>query len=289
VDQDHNQITVPVDGTSSMMLIAGPSGLGKSSLLRAQVCAAADQGGAQIAVVNPKRMDLAVPEDSSLLFSPVAVYPEEITELLRGLVAELDRRNGVIASQGADLFSSIGMGVLLVFIDELSNVMEAANRSTRILLLNLIRSGRAAGIFVVAATQSPRASVITGEVKNAARTRVAMAMGPEESKLVLGNMAAASLPMEQGAAIYQDGMIPVPVRTVHVEGHAWRQRMDATRTGRPAAVLEVEPVQAETKEEKVERHLREGMPQYKVEELVYGHAGGNASRQVKKIKESLGL
>lgn len=290
VDQQQKEIAVPVDGKSVALLIAGQSGMGKSSLLRAMICAIADQASrvpAKIAVVNPKRVDLDLPDDSALLWAPVAETKDEITSLLGSLVAELDARNGHMAAQAVDVFYHAGLAPLVIIIDELSEVMDASDRTLRVLLSNIVRSGRAAGLFVVAATQSPRASVITGEIKNAARRRVAFAMQPAESQLVLSNASASSLPIEQGAAIYQDG-VPVPVRTFHVEGSEWRQRIAATRTGAaalPSLVIPPQP-QAESQEEKIRRLLADGMSQSAVEREVFGFSGGHAYREVRRVMSS---
>lgn len=290
VDRENHEIAVPLDGSGSMLLGAGQSGYGKSSLLRAQICYLADQQhrgqDVKIAVVNPKQIDLAIPPDSRLLWRPVAVTPQETLGLLEALMQELDRRNGVIASQGQDLFSHAGLGALVVYVDELSVVMEAADRTARVLLLNLLRTGRAAGFFVVAVTQSPRASVINGEVKSLASRRFCLAAPQADSQLVLGNASATTIPMEKGAAIYQHGE-PIPVRLHHVEGETWQRHISATRTGRAAPDLPPVPLATMNKEAEIEALLRQGMSQTAVEKRVFGFNGGKAYAEVKRVKERI--
>ena len=293
VDQENKEVFVPLDGSGSLLLGAGQSGYGKSSLMRAQICALADQQqqgkDVKIAVVNPKQIDLAIPQDSRLLWAPVAVTPSETLGLFEALMRELDKRNEFMAGKGQDLFSLTGLGALVIYIDELSVVMEAADRSAKVLLLNMLRTGRAAGFFVVAVTQSPRASVIPGEVKTLASRRFCLAAPQADSQLVLGNASATTIPMEKGAAIYQHSA-PIPVRLHHVEGDTWRQRMDATRTGRPVPEIATPPpmpLATMSKEAEVERLLRLGMSQASVEMEVYNSTGGSASRKVKAIKERM--
>lgn len=282
-------VSVPIDGDTQGLLVAGQSGWGKSSLLRAQMVALAGQK-AQVAVVNPKRVDLAVPPDSRMLFAPVAVSEIETGKLLASLVQELDRRYEDMHSQGTDLWTQVGIETLVLFIDELSVVMSAADSEMRNYLFRLLRTGRAAGLFVVAATQRPTAATISGEVRANMAHRVCLPVASTlESRVVIDSGEGAALPKEKGAALYQHGEI-IPVRTDWIDGENYRRQMNATRTGRlavPLATMAAQVAKEETRDEKIEALLRQGMTQSEVEVKVFGHAGGNASRQVKAVKERM--
>lgn len=279
-------ISVPIDGDTQGLLVAGQSGWGKSSLLRAQMVAVAGQS-CKVAVVNPKRVDLAVPPDSRLLFAPVAVSEAETGKLLAHLAQELDSRYEQMHQNGTDLWNRVGIVTLVLFIDELSVVMGAANSEMRENLLRLLRTGRAAGIFVVAATQRPTAATITGEVRALMAHRVCLPVSSTlESRIVIDSSEGANLPREKGAALYQHGEI-IPVRTAWVDGDAYRTHMNATRTGRVAPDLPPVPLATMTREAKIEALLRQGMSQTAVEQEVFGFSGGKAYNEVKKVRERI--
>lgn len=283
---DGKLIQVPVDGDTQGLLVAGQSGWGKSSLLRAQMVALAGQK-AQVAVVNPKRVDLAVPPDSRMLFAPVAVSEIETGKLLAHLTQELDSRYEQMHQNGTDLWNRVGIMTLVLFIDELSVVMGAANSEMRENLLRLLRTGRAAGIFVVAATQRPTAATITGEVRALMAHRVCLPVSSTlESRIVIDSSEGANLPKEKGAALYQHGEI-IPVRTAWVDGDAYRTHMNATRTGRAAPDLPPVPLATLNKEAEIEALLRQGMSQTAVEKRVFGFNGGKAFAEVKRVKERI--
>lgn len=285
--QDGKLVSVPIDGDTQGLLVAGQSGWGKSSLLRAQIVALASQK-AKVAVVNPKRVDLAMPPDSRLLFAPVAMSEIETGKLLANLVQELDRRYEDMHSQGADLWTQVGIETLVLFIDELSVVMSAADSEMRNYLFRLLRTGRAAGLFVVAATQRPTAATISGEVRANMAHRVCLPVASTlESRVVIDSGEGAALPKEKGAALYQHGEI-IPVRTAWIDGENYRRQMNATRTGRPTVVEPVAPVAAEpTTDEKIEALLRQGKSSSQIEYEVFGHTGGQAFRHVKRMRERM--
>ena len=72
------------------------------------------------------------------------------------------------------------------------------------LLENIARLGRAAGVFLLLALQRPDATIITG-IKNNLNARVACGrMDSSSSMMVLDSVAATVLPNIRGRGIYRE-------------------------------------------------------------------------------------
>lgn len=82
---------------------------------------------------------------------------------------------------------------IIVIIDELADLV-LQNKQIKELLIKLLQKSRAAGIHFIVATQSPRASVLTGLVLANLPSRLALTCASaRESALILGHKGAEKL------------------------------------------------------------------------------------------------
>jgi S-DNA-T family DNA segregation ATPase FtsK/SpoIIIE len=142
------------------ILVAGTTGSGKTALLRTMALSLAlrhpHRGDLSMVLVDPKGRAFADLEGIPQLTRPVVVEVEEAVEALGSLVRLMNQRDRAGVSRPA----------VVVFIDELTDLMMVGGAEAERRLTRLVQRGREAGIHVVAATQKPTAAVIGSLVKS---------------------------------------------------------------------------------------------------------------------------
>jgi len=124
-------------------------------------------------MIDPKLIELSMYEDIPHLISPVITNPKQAAEALRKMVFEMERRYRLLAEKGArniDGFNRVAtddeqMPYIVIFIDELADLMFASSREVEDSITRLAQMARAAGIHLIIGTQRPSVDVITGIIK----------------------------------------------------------------------------------------------------------------------------
>ena len=298
-------VSVALDGSWSLGLVAGLPGMGKSTALRCMLAALARAPTpAQVAICDCKGAEFTALTGRRLLWAPIARSADEVTGLLSLVDAELQRRFGLLAAHDADNFRAVGLAPLLLVIDELSIV--AQNRVALTAVTNLARLGRAAGVLTIAATQRPAAASVSGDLRALADWTLVFAVERRGEALICGAPGAELLPRRPGRGLFRRGA------TVELQAYAcqgWRAMMRAL----PAAIEEPAPVRIaaapgscegpaperiaaapgscegpaperiETKRERILRLHANGMSLSAIAWEVYGTVGGAAFYQVKAV------
>ena len=192
------------------ILVAGGTGSGKSVWLRAAVSSLV-QGFApsdlEVLLVDPKAVDYApfsgVPH---LRGDHVITEPEEAIDLLREVTGpELARRTQLLQDAGYSNFRELrtrhpdsGARYLVVVVDEYADLGLTLGKTERAeferQILRLAQRGRAAGIFLILATQRPSVDFITGAVKANFSTRVSFRLPQRvDSQVILDEPGAEDL------------------------------------------------------------------------------------------------
>ena len=97
------------------------------------------------------------------------------------------------------------MPLIVVFIDEVADLMMAAGKEVEVSVQRIAQKARAAGIHVVMATQRPSADVITGTIKANFATRISFRVSSKiDSRTVLGESGAECL-LGNGDMLFQEG------------------------------------------------------------------------------------
>jgi S-DNA-T family DNA segregation ATPase FtsK/SpoIIIE len=94
---------------------------------------------------------------------------------------------------------------IVVFIDEMADLMMVAGKEIEIAVQRLAQMARAAGIHVIMATQRPSVDVITGTIKANFPTRISFqVISKFDSRTILGEQGAEQL-LGQGDLLYMQG------------------------------------------------------------------------------------
>lgn len=162
------------------VLLAGTTGSGKTALARAMIISLAlhsRQRELQLALFDPKGRGFAPLDNLPHLLFPVVRDPWAAPERLHGLVAEMERRDRM----------GIDSPRVVIFIDELADLILVGGAEVEEALTRLTQRGREAGLHLVACTQKPTVAVIGSLVKSNFPVRIVGSVtSPEDAKVASG-------------------------------------------------------------------------------------------------------
>lgn len=167
------------------LLIAGATGSGKTVCLNSIITSllmTTTPGEVRLVLIDPKRVEMVTFTGIPHLLTPVVVEVNKAIETLRRVTAEMDRRFSRFAAAGVrniDTYNrqaSDPLPYIIVFIDELADLMMAAPDVVEPLICRLAQLSRSTGIHLMVATQRPSVDVITGLIKANFPARISFAV-----------------------------------------------------------------------------------------------------------------
>jgi S-DNA-T family DNA segregation ATPase FtsK/SpoIIIE len=158
------------------LLVAGATGAGKSVSITSMIMSVlykASPKDVKMLMIDPKLLELSMYEGIPHLISPVITNPKDAAAALRKMVIEMEQRYKLLAEKGARNIESFNlhapeeekMPYIVIFIDELADLMFASANEVEDSIARLAQMARAAGIHLIIATQRPSVDVITGVIK----------------------------------------------------------------------------------------------------------------------------
>jgi len=216
------------------VLVAGTTGSGKSVAINAMILSLLYKATPQqvrLILVDPKMLELSVYEGIPHLLAPVVTDMRQAASALNWAVQEMDKRYKLMSALGVRNISGYNqkvreaakaeqpltnpfsltpddpealeeMPLIVIFIDELADLMMVVGKKIEELIARLAQKARAAGIHLVLATQRPSVDVITGLIKANVPTRVAFQVSSKiDSRTILDQMGAEAL-LGQGDMLY---------------------------------------------------------------------------------------
>jgi S-DNA-T family DNA segregation ATPase FtsK/SpoIIIE len=201
------------------LLIAGATGSGKSVGMNSIVMSILYQATpkeVKMLMIDPKMLELSAYEEIPHLLMPVITLPKEASNALKKLVFEMERRYRLLAESGARNIDAYNKHVeaasrskgskddevnareplpyIVIFIDELADLMFASGREVEDSIARLAGMARAAGIHLVLATQRPSVDVITGIIKANFPSRISFQVSSKmDSRIILDTYGADQL------------------------------------------------------------------------------------------------
>lgn len=227
------------------MLIAGTTGSGKSVTIHALVTSLLFRNSPdqlRFIMVDPKRVELTNYNGIPHLLTPVITDAKKTIMALKWAAKEMERRYEILQAEKVRDVDSYHQSVykpakkkfdaldldertdeekselpepmpyILIFIDELADIMTAYPRELEASIVRLAQMSRAVGIHLVLSTQRPSVNVITGLIKANIPGRVALKVNSQiDSRTILDQTGAEKL-LGAGDMLFLSGEISKPIR-----------------------------------------------------------------------------
>lgn len=197
------------------LLIAGATGSGKSVCINSIVCSLlyrATPEQVRLIMVDPKQVELQVYNGIPHLLTPVVCDPRKASAALNWVVNEMfERYNKFSVAKVRNLsgFNKLKAGTeevlpnIVVIIDEMADLMEVCRKDVEESVRRLAALARAAGIYLVLATQRPSVDVITGVIKNNIPSRIAFAVSSNTDSRTIIDAGGAEKLVGKGDMLYK--------------------------------------------------------------------------------------
>jgi S-DNA-T family DNA segregation ATPase FtsK/SpoIIIE len=159
-------------------------------------------------MVDPKRVELVAYNRVPHMAFPIIVDREKAVEALRWLNLEMDNRYKKFAEVGARNLDDYNkksrppLPNLVLFIDELADLMMTAFEEVEHGLCRLAQLARATGIHLIVATQRPSVDVVTGLIKANFPTRLSFAVTQLVDSRTILDMAGAEKLLGRGDMLF---------------------------------------------------------------------------------------
>ena len=208
------------------LLVAGTTGSGKSVCLNSMIVSIlynATPDEVKILLIDPKQVEFGVYNGLPHLLVPVVSDPRKAAGALGWAVTEMLRRYKILNENGVRDIAAYNslceanddlekMPQIVIFIDELADLMTVAPSEVEDSIQRLAQMARASGMHLVVATQRPSADVITGVIKSNIPSRIALTVKSYiDSKIIIDTAGAEKL-MGYGDMLYYPVGVPKPVR-----------------------------------------------------------------------------
>jgi S-DNA-T family DNA segregation ATPase FtsK/SpoIIIE len=218
-------------GKMPHVLVAGTTGSGKSVLINSWICSLlyrTSPNEVRLIMVDPKRVELIGYNGIPHLLTPVIVEPDKILSALRWAMTEMENRYKQFAEVGVrniDGFNELSgfqaMPFIVIFIDELADLMAYAPVEVEDAICRLAQMARATGIHLVVSTQRPSVDVITGLIKANIPSRIAFNVSSMVDSRVIIDMPGAEKLLGRGDMLYvpPDQSKPSRIQGTYVSEH----------------------------------------------------------------------
>lgn len=211
------------------VLIAGATGSGKSVCLNtiiASLLFRTTPDLVKLLMVDPKRVELSVFDGIPHLISPVVTDPKKAAIALRWAVGEMERRYELFAEagvrnietyqdwsrQGSEEEPREHLPFIVIIVDELADLMMVAASEVEDAICRLAQMARAAGMYLIIATQRPSVDVITGLIKANVPSRISFAVSSQVDSRTILDMGGAERLIGKGDMLYYPIGASKPVR-----------------------------------------------------------------------------
>ncbi len=209
------------------LLIAGATGAGKSvciNSLIASILFKARPDQVKLVLIDPKRVELSVWSKIPHLIAPVVSDPKKASGALRWAIKEMESRYEKFTKVGTrdiERYNQVAtppdsvkpaMPYIVIIIDELSDLMMVAPAEVEDSIFRLAQMARAAGIYLVVATQRPSVDVITGTIKANIPSRIAFAVASQIDSRTILDIGGAEKLLGRGDMLFAPVGATKPLR-----------------------------------------------------------------------------
>lgn len=208
------------------LLVAGTTGSGKSVCMNTMICSLlynATPDEVKLLLIDPKQVEFSVYNGIPHLLVPVVSDPRKAAGALGWAVTEMLSRYKTLNANGVRDIGAYNelcevdeslkkMPQIVIFIDELADLMTVASQEVEDSIQRLAQMARAAGMHLVIATQRPSVDVITGIIKSNIPSRIALSVSSQVDSRTIIDAAGAEKLMGYGDMLYYPVGVPKPMR-----------------------------------------------------------------------------
>ncbi|HVF69342.1 MAG TPA: DNA translocase FtsK [Xanthomonadales bacterium] len=211
------------------VLVAGTTGSGKSVLINSFISSLLFRASPQevrLILIDPKRVEFTGYNGIPHLLTPVIVESDKILSALKWAMGEMDKRYKIFAERGVrniDSYNELSgfqaLPYIVIFIDELADLMMFAPVEVEDAIARLAQMARATGIHLVIATQRPSVNVITGLIKANVPCRIAFSVSSMIDSRVIIDAPGAEKLLGRGDMLYipPDQAKPTRIQGAYIE------------------------------------------------------------------------
>lgn len=208
------------------ILIAGTTGSGKSVCVNSIIMSIlfrSTPDEVRLLMIDPKAVEFMIYNGIPHLLIPVVTDPKKAAGALAWAVTEMLNRYKLFSDNNVrDLagYNSLAkktegmepMPQIVIFIDELADLMMASPGETEDSICRLAQMARAAGMHLVIATQRPSVNVVTGVIKANIPSRIALKVASQVDSRTIIDSAGAEKLLGKGDMLYFPVGMPKPLR-----------------------------------------------------------------------------
>lgn len=216
------------------LLIAGSTGSGKSVCINSFIISLLYKSTPEevkLLMIDPKVVELGIYNGIPHLLVPVVTDPRKAAGALGWAVNEMLMRYKKFAENNVRDLASYNhlaerkdppldkegnpiqkMPQIVIIIDELSDLMMAAPNEIEDYICRLAQMARAAGMYLVIATQRPSVDVITGIIKANIPSRIALAVSSQIDSRTIIDMSGAEKLLGRGDMMFSPAGSSKPIR-----------------------------------------------------------------------------
>ncbi len=216
------------------LLIAGSTGSGKSVCINSFIISLLYKSTPEevkLLMIDPKVVELGIYNGIPHLLVPVVTDPRKAAGALGWAVNEMllrykkfaennvrdlasynhiaERKDPPLDKEGSPIQK---MPQIVIIIDELSDLMMAAPNEIEDYICRLAQMARAAGMYLVIATQRPSVDVITGIIKANIPSRIALAVSSQIDSRTIIDMSGAEKLLGRGDMMFSPAGSSKPIR-----------------------------------------------------------------------------
>ena len=209
------------------LLIAGATGSGKSVCINSIITSVIYKSSpkdVKLMLIDPKVVELSVYNGIPHLLIDVVTNPKKAAFALNWAVDEMEKRyeafaeNHVRGLKGynkkmiAEGKEDEKLPKILIIVDELADLMMVASKEIEEYIARLAQKARAAGMYLILATQRPSVDVITGTIKANVPSRIAFAVASSVDSRTILDMGGAEKLLGKGDMLFYPSKYPKPKR-----------------------------------------------------------------------------
>ncbi|HZK33458.1 MAG TPA: DNA translocase FtsK 4TM domain-containing protein [Tissierellaceae bacterium] len=207
------------------LLIAGATGSGKSVCINTiimNIIYRSSPEEVKLLLIDPKVVELNVYNGIPHLLIPVVTDAKKASFALNWAVEEMEKRYKLFAKNNVRDINSFNekfendkdkkLPMIIIIIDELADLMMVAAQEIEEYISRLAQMARAAGMYLIVATQRPSVDVITGTIKANIPSRISFAVSSNVDSRTILDMGGAEKLLGKGDMLFYPSFYVKPKR-----------------------------------------------------------------------------